>query len=65
MNLTLSANAPVMSAGVMMANISWYTKCAWAGMFGAHGPGSWPTLVSAAQLKLPKRPPMSPEKAIE
>ena len=34
-----SAKAPVMSAGVMMANISWKTKWAKAGMCGAQGPG--------------------------
>jgi hypothetical protein len=54
-----------MSAGVMIANISWKTKCAWAGMVGAHGPGVSPTFRRKAQSRFPITPPMSPEKASE
>ena len=35
LNFMRSANAPVMSAGVMMANINWYTMNVWSGMVGA------------------------------
>ena len=35
LNRTRSANAPAISAGVMMANMSWYTMKVWCGMVGA------------------------------
>src|SRR5256886_6129389 len=54
-----SANAPVMSAGVITANIIWKTMYASCGTVGAYGPGSWPTPLSAAQSRPPMIPPMS------
>src|SRR5881296_1610772 len=54
-----SANAPVMSAGVMTANIIWKTMYASCGTVGAYGPGSWPTPLSAAQSRPPMTPPIS------
>ena len=35
LNLIRSAKAPVISAGVMMANIAWKTACACCGMVAA------------------------------
>src|SRR6202044_1839543 len=35
LNFMRSANAPVISAGVMMANINWYTMNVWSGMVAA------------------------------
>jgi hypothetical protein len=54
-----------MRAGVMIANISWNTKCAAAGMCGAHGPGVSPTWRRANQFRFPMNPPAPPEKASE
>jgi hypothetical protein len=61
-----SANDPVMSAGVMTANIIWKTMNASAGTEPAYsGFGSWPTPLSAAQSSPPMRPPWSGPKASE
>src|SRR5438445_4955534 len=54
-----SANAPVMSAGVITANIIWKTMYASCGTVGAYGPGSWPTPRSASQSRPPMIPPWS------
>ena len=35
-NFMRSAKAPVISAGVMIANISWYTMKVWPGIVGAY-----------------------------
>ena len=42
-NFARSANAPVISAGVMIANVIWKTMKSMCGMVGAYGPGSCPT----------------------
>src|SRR5688572_1685288 len=55
-----SANAPVMSAGVMIANIIWNTMKAWCGTVAAYAAfGSMPTPRSASQSSPPMTPPMS------
>ena len=54
-----SANAPVMSAGVMMANIIWYAMKRIWGIVWASGAGSTPTPASPRWAKPPTIPPMS------
>jgi hypothetical protein len=56
LNFMRSANAPVMSAGVMTANIIWYAMYSWCGMVGASGAGSTPTPRSPRCA----RPPITP-----
>ena len=52
-----SANAPVINAGVMMANINWKRKNTANGMVGAYvALGSMPTPLRNAYWKLPITP---------
>ncbi len=63
-NFMRSATAPTISAGVMMANISWNTMNVCSGMFSS-GPAKWLTPLRAHLLRFPKSPPTSGPKAIE
>jgi hypothetical protein len=61
----LSAKAPVISAGVMIANMSWKAMNASEGMVGARPIGFAPTPWSPANLRVPMIPPRSGPKASE
>ena len=64
LNFARSANAPVISAGVMMANIIWKTMNARCGTPATRsGLGSAPTPLRANQSRLPMMPPTSGPKA--
>ena len=54
-----SANAPVMSAGVMMANIIWYAMKRMWGIVWASGAGSTPTPASPRWAEAADDPAMS------
>src|SRR5699024_364639 len=59
LNFILPTTAPVISAGVIIANIIWnaaYTRC---GILSAYGPASQPTPFNPSQSKLPITPPWS------
>ena len=59
-NFMRSAKAPVMSAGVMTANIIWKSMKAWCGMVAAYaGLGSAPTPRSPTHSSPPMMPPLS------
>ena len=58
-NFMRSANAPVISAGVMMANISWNAMNTVAGMVGAREEGAAPTPCSPQYVRPPIRVPLS------
>ena len=54
-----SANPPMTTAGVIMANIPWKIMNAWCGIVSEYGPGSVAlTPDSANQSKLPTKPPI-------
>ena len=56
-NLIRSANAPVISAGVMMANMPWNMAKAMWGTVPARGAPSWPTPRKNAKSSPPTSPP--------
>src|SRR5438477_13100545 len=58
-NRIRSANAPVISAGVITANISWNDMDAVAGMVGANDTGAAPMPESPAYFSPPRRPAWS------
>ena len=60
LNFMRSANAPVIRAGVMMANMAWKIMNAWSGMFS---PSSALTPLRPNNLRFPTKPPMSLPKA--
>jgi hypothetical protein len=59
-NFLRSAKVPVMSAGVMIANIIWKSMNAWCGMVLEYASnGSTPTPLSPIQSRPPMIPPLS------
>ena len=60
LNFARSANAPVISAGVIIANVIWKTMKSRCGIVSAYGPGSWPTSFSPKKSNgFPISPPHS------
>jgi hypothetical protein len=59
-----SANAPVMRAGVMIANISWKAMNALAGTVGARGVGAAPTPFSPRKSSPPTSPRSGPKASV-